>query len=471
MQYYLAIDIGASGGRHIVAWIENERIQTEEVYRFENTMLEENGSLYWDIENLTDHICRGLLQCVNHGKIPQSLGIDTWGVDYVLLDTEGRLLAKPYHYRDGRTAGMDAVVEAVIPYDELFARSGIQKQSFNTIYQLMAEKKDNPETLAAADTLLLMPSYFNYFLSGVKVNEYTHATTSALVSVETRDWDWPTIAKLGLPEGIFAPIRKAGSRLGRLRPEIVEAVGFDCEVLLVPSHDTASAYLAVPAQDDRAVYLSSGTWSLLGVERDEPILTPTAAEAGFTNEGAFNDRYRFLKNIMGLWMIQSLKREINPQPSFAETEAAARAAGSYASIVDVNDERFMAPASMSEALRAYCRESGQAEPQTFGECLVCVYKSLAQLYKQSLKQLEEITGLQYRSMNIVGGGSKDRYLNELTAEACSIPVYTGPAEGTVIGNVLSQMITFGHLENLSETRRLVSESFDIEVYGAAITDV
>lgn len=463
MQYYLAIDIGASSGRHILAWLEGGRIQTEEIYRFENKMLERDGSLYWDIDALTLEICKGLQACKAADKIPLSLGIDTWGVDYVLLDEKGSVLTQPHHYRDGRTAGMDVELEAIISTESLYQRSGIQKQSYNTIYQLMAEKQQ-PEHLDQAATLLMMPSYFNYYLTAVKLNEYTHASTSALVHVETRDWDWTLINSLGLPQHIFADIVQPGQSLGRFRPEIIERVGFDCDVIVVPSHDTASAYLAVPARDEQAVYLSSGTWSLLGVENDEAILTAEAAAAGFTNEGAYGNRYRFLKNIMGLWMIQSLKREMDPKPSFAETEALARSAASFASIVDVNDDRFMAPPSMAEALRSYCRETGQAEPMDFGDCLVCVYKSLAAFYKQSVKQLEAITNKQYTSMNIVGGGSQDQYLNELTAAACEIPVYAGPTEATVIGNVLSQMIHAGQVEDLSTARELLGRSFNVKKY-------
>lgn len=464
MQYYLAIDIGASSGRHILAWLEDGRILTEEIYRFENKMLEREGSIYWDIDALTLEICNGLQACKAAGKIPFSLGIDTWGVDYVLLDEAGSVLSSPYHYRDARTTGMDSELEAIISTESLYKRSGIQKQSYNTIYQLMAEKKQHPEKLNRAANLLMMPSYFNYYLSGVKLNEYTHASTSSLVHVETRDWDWDLINNLGLPNHIFTDIVQPGQHLGRLRPEIIERVGFDCDVFVVPSHDTASAYLAVPARDEQAVYLSSGTWSLLGVENDEAILTAEAAEAGFTNEGAYANRFRFLKNIMGLWMIQSLKREMNPRPSFRETEALARSASSFSSIVDVNDDRFMAPPSMAEALRSFCRESGQLEPQNFAECLVCVYKSLAAFYKLSVQQLEEITKKQYTSMNIVGGGSQDQYLNELTAAACNMPVYAGPAEATVIGNVLSQMIHAGQVEDLSSARELLGRSFDVKSY-------
>ncbi len=464
MQYYLAIDIGASSGRHILSYLDNGVLKTEEVYRFENRILERDGSMYWDTEQLLSDIISGLRACKNAGKIPVSLGIDTWGVDYVLLDESGKPLSEAYHYRDLRTRGMDVQVHQIISERDLYKRGGIQKLPFNTIYQLKADMLLRPDLLGKADRLLLMPSYFNYRLTGNAINEYTHASTSALLDVHSRDWDWPLIDLLGYPRHIFTRIEEPGYLVGNLLPSVREEVGFDCKVILPPTHDTASAYLAVPARDEQAIYLSSGTWSLLGIETVEPILTDAAEAAQFTNEGAYGRRYRFLKNIMGMWMIQSIRRELDPKPSYAEMEAAARRAAGFNSIVDVNDARFMAPESMIDAVKTVCLETGQAVPATTGELLSCVYRSLAVFYAETIKRLEAITGKQYSSINIVGGGSMNGYLNELTAEICKLPVFAGPTEATVIGNVLSQMLAEGVIRDITEARDLVRFSFDIKAY-------
>lgn len=465
MQYYLAIDMGASSGRHILAYVEDGSLQTEEVYRFENKMIESDGSYYWDTKQLYEHILTGLKRCKEVGKIPRSLGIDTWGVDYLLLDDQGQALSEAYHYRDPRTEQADGPVHRIISESELYKRVGIQKMPFNTIYQLMADQTERPELLARAKTLLLMPSYFNYLLTGNKVNEYTHASTTALLDVRGRDWDWDLIERLGYPSEIFAKIEEPGYVVGSFTEEVRVAVGFDCEVLLPPSHDTASAYLAVPARDDKAVYLSSGTWSLLGVESDEPILTDGAEAAQFTNEGAYGRRYRFLKNIMGMWMVENIRREWPVKPSYEEMNEASRAACDFETLIDVNDPRFMAPESMIDAVRLVAAETGQVVPESLGELLITVYRSLAAFYAKSIRTLEEITGKQYTSLNIVGGGSQNAYLNELTARACGMDVLAGPSEATVIGNILSQMIANGELRDVESARELVRESFDIKVYN------
>ena len=464
MQYYLAIDIGASSGRHIIAYLEDGRLMTEEIYRFENKILEDNQALFWDVDTLMAEILNGMKRCREVGKIPHSIGIDTWGVDYLLLDKEGKPLSKAYHYRDNRTDGLiEELKEEISGYD-LYQRVGLQELSFNTIYQLLADQKMRPEILAKAESMLLMPSFFNYCLTGIKINEYTHASTTALLDVKKKDWDYELITKLGLPKKIFTKVLPAGKTVGPLTKEVEDLVGFSSTVVLAPSHDTASAYLAVPAKDEEAVFLSSGTWSLLGIESMEPILTTDAYEAQFTNEGGYAYRYRFLKNIMGLWMIQSIRNELDPRPSFASLEQAAIDAQAFPSRVDVNDTRFLAPKSMGEEVKLYCQDSGQAVPSTIGELLACVYQSLADYYKESVAQLEKVTNQTFTSMNIVGGGSKDAYLNQLTADACQFNVYAGPSEGTVIGNILSQMLSSGVLEDIDMARQLVQNSFEINIF-------
>ncbi len=464
MKFYLAVDIGASNGRHIVSHVEDGRIVLEEIYRFENTQIQRNGHDCWDVEALWGHILEGLRACKARDRIPVSMGIDTWAVDFLLLDGEGRPLTDAVAYRDKRTEGMREALEPVLPFAEHYAKTGIQYQPFNTVYQLAALKKEHPEQLEAAERLLMIPDYFHYRLTGEAANEYTNATSTALINARSKTWDEELLAAVGLPRRIFGEPVMPGARLGRFTAEVKEAVGFDCEVVLPATHDTGSAFLAVPARDDRAVTLSSGTWSLLGVENPEPVTTAESRARNFTNEGGYAYRYRFLKNIMGLWMIQSIRRELTAaRPwSYAELEAEARRAGDFQSLVDVNDAAFLAPASMIEAVKEACRRSGQAAPETVGELMQCVYRSLARCYADAVEELSELTGKRYTSINIVGGGSKDGYLNELTAGAAGLPVFAGPTEGTALGNLMVQMIAAGEFADLQAARAAIPKSLPIK---------
>ncbi|MBR6395407.1 MAG: rhamnulokinase, partial [Lachnospiraceae bacterium] len=304
-KYYLAVDIGASSGRHILGCVENGKIKYEEVYRFENGPVKRNGHMCWEMDRLFNEIVNGMKACKGLGKIPVSMGIDTWGVDFVLLDKEDNIIGDTVCYRDERTAGIDSEVYKIIPEDKLYARTGIQKQIFNTIYQLMAIKEKEPENLAKAESFLMVPDYFNFLLTGVKKQEYTNATTGQLVDTNTKQWDRQLIKRLGLPAGIFKELSMPGTFVGRLLPEIQKRVGYDLDVILPGTHDTASAVLAVPMEKGDSVYISSGTWSLMGIERSEADCSERARECNFTNEGGYEGRFRFLKNIMGLWMIQS----------------------------------------------------------------------------------------------------------------------------------------------------------------------
>ena len=475
-QYYLAIDIGASSGRHILGSVQDGKIVLEEVWRFDNKQVHKDGHDCWDMDNLWNGILDGLKACKTLGKIPTTIGIDTWAVDFVLLDENDRLIGDAVAYRDSRTEGMDDVVEEAIPAAELYDKTGIQKQLFNTIYQLTALKREHPEQLAAAKSLLMIPDYFNFLLTGVKKQEYTNATSTNLVNARDKEWDMYLIARLGLPAGLFGELSMPGTVVGELSEEIQRAVGFNATVILPATHDTGSAFLAVPAKDENAAYLSSGTWSLLGVENEEPITTEASRLQNFTNEGGAWYRFRYLKNIMGLWMIQSIRRELNgvayvagrtskyadgKQWGFPDLIEAARGAAAFVSVVDANDDRFLAPESMIDAIRDYCRESGQQVPETVGEIMQCVYASLAKLYKEAVQGLTEITGRTYTSLNIVGGGCQDMYLNQLTADATGLTVYAGPVEGTAIGNLVVQFIAAGEFEDLQSTRDAIKESFDI----------
>jgi rhamnulokinase len=372
---------------------------------------------------------------------------------------------------------MDALVEQAIPADGLYAKTGIQKQLFNTIYQLVALKKEHPEQLEEAESLLMIPDYFNFLLTGVKKQEYTNATSTNLVNAREKVWDLELIARLGLPTKLFGELSLPGSVVGNLSEEIQKEVGFNATVILPATHDTGSAFLAVPAKDDQAAYLSSGTWSLLGVENESPITTEESRLQNFTNEGGAWYRFRYLKNIMGLWMIQSIRRELNgvayvagktskyadgKQWSFPDLIAAAKGAADFDSLVDANDDRFLAPESMIDALKDYCRETGQKVPETVGEIMQCVYNSLAQLYKEAVQGLSLLTGKTYTSLNIVGGGCQDMYLNQLTANATGLTVYAGPVEGTAIGNLIVQFIAAGEFEDLPSARNAIRNSFGIK---------
>ena len=477
LSYYLAIDIGASSGRHILGHVEDGRIVLEEIHRFDNKQIHQNGHDCWDMDNLWNGILDGLKVCKTLGKIPATVGIDTWAVDYVLLDGDGKQLGDAVAYRDSRTEGMDKVVEGIIPPTELYAKTGIQKQIFNTVYQLMALKQEHPEQLEAAESFLMIPDYFNYRLTGVKKQEYTNATSTNLVNAANKVWDLELIERLGLPAKLFGELSMPGTVVGELTEEMREMVGFNTTVILPATHDTGSAFLAVPARDEDAVYLSSGTWSLLGVENESPITTEESRLQNFTNEGGAWYRFRYLKNIMGLWMIQSIRRELNGVAYVAGKEskyatgstysfpyliATAKNAADFPSVADANDNSFLAPDSMIDAIKAYCKESGQRVPQTVGEIMQCVYRSLAKCYKDAIEGLSRLTGRTYTSINIVGGGCQDMYLNQITANATGLPVYAGPVEGTAIGNLIVQMIAGGEFDCLQTARDAVKMSFDIK---------
>ena len=462
-RYYLAIDIGASSGRHMLASMKDGKMQLEEVYRFPNGMDDKNGTLCWNVERLFTEIKNGLKKCKEIGKLPVSMAIDTWGVDYVLLDKDDRILGDTVGYRDSRTEGMDEKVYEVIPQDELYARTGIQKQIFNTVYQLMAVKESHPEYLEQAESILMIPDYFHFLLTGVKKNEYTNATTGQLVSPKTNDWDYEMIDMLGYNSKMFRPVSMPGTVVGEFTEEVQKEVGFNCTVVLPATHDTGSAVLAVPTNDDDAVYISSGTWSLMGIERKEADCSMESMKANFTNEGGYDHRFRYLKNIMGLWMIQSVKKEFAENLSFAQIcEMASKE--TISSIVDCNDDCFLAPKSMIKAVQDFCRRTGQQVPETVGEISSVIYNSLAKCYGDTVKEIEEITGKKYSTIYVVGGGSNAGYLNELTAKYTGKKVSAGPSEATAIGNVIVQMLHDGVFKDLPEARTCVRESFDVVMY-------
>lgn len=464
-KYYLAVDIGASSGRHMLAHLEDGKIVLEEIYRFSNEMIDRKGYKVWNVRRLFQEILSGMKKCAELGKIPYSMGIDTWAVDYVLLDENDRRIGETVAYRDKRTYGMDEEVYKLITEEQLYLRTGIQKQIFNTIYQLMALKKTEPGQLEQAETFLMVPDYFNFLLTGRKVQEYTNATTTQLVNPATKDWDDELIEKLGIKRNIFQEIKMAGCEVGALEQEIQKQVGFNCKVILPPTHDTASAVVAVPSRKEETLYISSGTWSLMGTERLQAVCSKESMLYNFTNEGGYGYRYRFLKNIMGLWMIQSVRKELVPDMSFAEICELAEKE-KITSLVDVNDERFLAPESMVEEVRSACWETLQQVPKTIGEIAAVIYNSLANCYAMAAKEIEIITGQKYQELHIVGGGANADFLNKLTAKYTGKTVLAGPTEATALGNISVQMITAGEFADLKEARECIYHSFEIKLYKA-----
>lgn len=453
MTYYLSIDIGASSGRHILGSVENGILCLEEIYRFENGIKNENGVLVWDTEILFQHIKNGIRRCREIGKEPKTVAIDTLGVDYVLLDENKKEIFPAVSYRDSRTDESAREVAAILPQSELYARTGIQKQNFNTIYQLFCDKKSGK--LESARHFLMMPEYLSFKLTGEIKNEYTNATTTNLVNAKTKQWDGYILDKLGLPKEIFRPLSLPGTSVGHFTEEVRNEVGFDCEVLLCPSHDTASAVAACPIEDD-SVYISSGTWSLIGTENTEPILTEQALKANFTNEGGIEYRFRFLKNIMGMWLFQNIRKNLDKALTYDEMMLMA-IGSDFKEKIDPNAPCFVAPENMIEAVRAYLDKPDLP----LCDVLSSVYHSLAESYKTAVKEIEKISQKDIRSIHIVGGGSRDKYLNLLTAQYTGKNVYTGLTEATATGNILSQIMHDKNI-NLTEARKIIRTTFEIE---------
>ncbi len=463
--YYAAVDIGASSGRLMLSHVEDGKIQLEEIHRFYNGLTEIDGAMCWDVKKLFSEILAGLKKCKEIGKVPSTVGVDTWGVDFVLLDENDELIGQAVGYRDSRTEGMDEEIYKVISAEELYRRTGIQKAIYNTIYQLMALKKKKPEQLAAAKTLLMIPDYMHFLLTGQKTQEYTNATTGQLVSPETKDWDYELIDKLGYPRDIFQKISVPGTSLGFFKQEIIDEVGFNCEVILPATHDTGSAVLAVPSNEKHTLYISSGTWSLMGVEAMKADCSDESRKLNFTNEGGYDYRFRYLKNIMGLWMIQNVKKELEDKYSFAELCEMAETSNCD-SIVDCNSDVFLAPKSMMEAVSSYCKNTNQAAPESPADYARIIYRSLAVCYKKTLDEIESVQKVKYNTLYVVGGGSNAKYLNELTAKETGLTVSAGPGEATAIGNILVQMLAKGEFNSLEEGRTCIAKSFDVKIYKA-----
>ena len=465
----LGFDFGASSGRAMLGIFDGKKLEIQEIHRFSNDPVLLCGQFVWDVPRLFYEMKQALLKIARSGVALDAIGIDTWGVDFGLLDKNGRLLGLPVHYRDERTSGMREKVRQIIPDEELYARTGIAYNTFNTLYQLYAMKEAGDPALEQAMDMLFMPDLLAYFLTGKKGTEYTIASTSQMLNPHTRSWDFELLERLGIPTGLLGEVRLPGEARGVLLPEIATECGVgQVPVISVGCHDTASAVLAVPASEKDFAFLSSGTWSLLGAEIAQPLTSEAARQANYTNEGCVDGSIRLLKNIMGLWIIQECKREWDRRSDavdFAELVQMAMGAPAFKAVIDVDDPCFLAPGDMPHRIQGYCELTGQSVPQGRGEISRVVYESLALKYRWAVERLE--TDLIKRPVNIlhiVGGGSKNGLLNKFTAEAIKRPVITGPSEGTVIGNLLMQAMALGAIDSIDALRRVVADSFPLRTF-------
>jgi len=469
---YLAVDLGAESGRVMAGLWNGKSLRLEEVHRFPNGPVYLAGTMRWDVLRLWAEIQHGLtLAARKYGRGIVSVGADTWGVDFVLLSHQGEMLGQPFHYRDGRTQGLVEWACKKMPRSEIFAQTGLQFMPINTLFQLLAVQQNTPELLDQTDSLLFMPDFVHWALCGSRVAEFTIASTSQCLNPLTRNWAGGMLKKLGLPRHVFPKLVTPGTRLGPVRPDVAQRTGLaNVGVVAPPAHDTASAVAAVPtANTGKAdwAYLSSGTWSLMGVEVKKAALSPRAEELNLTNEGGLDGTYRLLKNIMGLWFVQQCKQSFETRGKkfeYAQLAQMAAKAAPLRSIVDPDDPRFLNPPDMPAAIQEFCRETAQPAPRTEGELVRCAYESLALKYRQVLGWLEELTGNRIEVIHIVGGGSRSEILNQFTADACQRPVITGPVEATAMGNLLVQARAEGELSSLAEIRRVVRNSSEVKTY-------
>jgi rhamnulokinase len=465
---FLAFDLGAESGRGVLGLFDGSRLSLEVIHRFPNGAVRTLDTLHWDVLHLHREMLHTLRLCAaKHGAL-DGLGVDTWGVDFALLGRGGVLLGNPRHYRDPHTEDIMEQAFARVPRADIFRHTGIQFMRFNTLFQLLAMQRDRSPLLDAAETLLFMPDLFHYFFTGIKVNEYTDASTSQMLDPHTRTYAHELIQAFGLPAKIFGTLVQPGTVLGPLRPSVVSETGINAAPAIAPaSHDTASAVVAVPATAESWAYISSGTWSLMGVELTQPLVGAAALEANFTNEGGVGGTTRFLKNIMGLWLVQECRRaweQADATHTYEELMRRAEEATPFASLVNPNDPSFILPANMPAALADYCRRSGQPAPDGVGGTVRCALESLALCYRWVLDRLETLTGRRAEVIHIVGGGSQNALLNQFTADACARPVVAGPVEATAIGNVLVQALGVGVLGSLAEAREVVRRSFEVRTF-------
>lgn len=463
----LAFDFGASSGRAILGTFDGEKIRMEEVHRFSNDPVEIRGTLYWDVLRQFFEIKQGLLKAKQHGGF-DTVAVDTWGVDFGLFDRGGCLLENPVHYRDGRTKGMVEESFQSIPQEAFYRLTGIQFMELNTVFQLMALKRRRPALLDRAETLLFMPDLFNYLLTGEKKTEFTIASTSQMMDAQTGGWSEEVLARLGLPKRILTPIIPPGTTVGPLDGAICEELGLaPARVVAVASHDTQSAVAAIPTQEKDFIFISCGTWSLFGTELEKPLINKTSAAMNITNERGVEGTTTFLKNIIGLWLIQESRRQWQREGqeySYAELEKLALAAKPFQCFIDPDAPEFVPQGNLPRRVREFCEKTGQYVPHTVGEVMRCIYESLALKYRLTFEKIQGCTGKAYREIHVAGGGTKDGLLCQMTADSCGVPVLAGPVEATVLGNLAVQLIASGAIENIRQARQIIAQSEAVNRY-------
>ena len=463
----LSFDFGASSGRAVLGTFDGETLQLQEIHRFQNDPVTVNGTMYWDILRLFFEVKQALVQSKAYGAL-DGIGVDTWGVDFGLLDADGRLLENPVHYRDARTAGMLEKAFKYLQKSEFYSITGNQFMEINTAFQLLSLRENRPALLDRAETLLLMPDLFNYLLTGKKCTEYSIASTTQLLDAKQRVWSKRVLSALELPERLFTEIVPTATKVGALQPDLCEELGLiPAEVIAVAGHDTQCAMASVPTDKEDFLFLSCGTWSLLGTELSEPIINSAAEACNVTNEGGYAGKASFLKNIIGLWLIQETRRQWQKEGenlSFAEMETLARAATPYRFFIDPDAPEFVPAGNIPRRVQEYCRKTGQPVPETKGEILRCIYDSLSLKYRYAVGQIETCTEKQYAALHIVGGGVKDTLLCQLTADALGKPVVAGPVEATVYGNLVLQLLALGAVKDLKEAREIVRRSDKVNTF-------
>ena len=469
---FLAFDCGATSGRAILGTLEGERFSMEEVYRFPNRILEIGGKCYWNVYSIYEHFLACLTQLGRDGVRIDSIGIDTWGVDFGCLAADGTILGLPRAYRDPYTAGIPEEVFGIVPRGELYGTTGIQIMDFNTVFQLYAQQKEGSAALKEASEILFMPDLLSFLLTGNRVCEYTDASTSGMMNQRTRDFEKPLLERLGLDPSKLLPVVQPGTPVGVLRSQIAKATGLGpVPVIAVAGHDTASAIAAVPASDGRFAYLSSGTWSLMGIELEAPVMTAESARLNFTNEGGIEGTTRFLKNITGMWLLEQCRAvwtRDGRDYSYPELAEMARRAADFPSVVNPDDPRFANPANMVEEIQNALRESGQAAPATDGEMVACIYHSLARRYREVLEMLRGFAPFPIDKLHVIGGGSANDLMSQWTADALGIPVVAGPVEATAIGNLMVQAKAAGLVRDRWEMRRIIADSFSVKTFLPSI---
>lgn len=469
----LAFDFGASSGRAIIGCFDGDKITLEEVHRFSNDPVSVGGTVYWDVLRLFYEIKQGIIKAKIAGGF-DSIGIDTWGVDFGLIDSEGKLMENPVHYRDARTVGLVDEAFKTMPKEKLYGITGIQFMELNTLFQLISLKKYRPWMLERAYKMLFMPDLFGYMLTGKMCAEYSIASTSQLIDLDKRTWSKEILDAFGIKESVFAPLVQPGTVLGELSKEVCEECGVDpVPVISVCGHDTQSAITSVPCEDGDFAFLSSGTWSLFGTELDKPIVNETSMNINITNEGGFDGSTGFLKNIIGLWLIQESRRQWKREGkeySYADLEKLALAAEPFKCFIDPDAPEFVPHGNIPERVREFCRKTGQYVPETVGEIMRCIYESLAMKYRLTFEKLRECTERDYPVIHVIGGGTKDGLLCQMTANSCDRTVKAGPIEATVMGNVAVQLMSDGSVKNIGQARKIVADSSELKTFEPKDTD-